>query len=66
MKAIAAHRHVEFVVSQNYVLNPNGQYADIVLPVTTPWEKYADPGHGQSRNPCFIQPGHAAAFRGAG
>ena len=41
MKAIAAHRHVEFVVSQNYVLNPNGQYADIVLPVTTPWEKYA-------------------------
>jgi anaerobic dimethyl sulfoxide reductase subunit A len=41
MKAIAAHRHVEFVVSQNYVLNPNGQYADIVLPITTPWEKYA-------------------------
>lgn len=41
MKAIAAHRHVEFVVSQNYVLNPNGQYADVVLPITTPWEKYA-------------------------
>ena len=41
MKAIAAHRKVEFVVSQNYVLNPNGQYADIVLPITTPWEKYA-------------------------
>jgi anaerobic dimethyl sulfoxide reductase subunit A len=41
MKAIAAHRHVEFVVSQNYVLNPNGQYADIMLPITTPWEKYA-------------------------
>lgn len=40
MKAVAAHRHVEFVVSQNYVLNPSCQYADIVLPITTPWEKY--------------------------
>ncbi len=40
IKAVAAHRRVEFVVSQNYVLNPNCQYSDIVLPVTTPWEKY--------------------------
>ena len=40
MKGIAAHRRVEFVVSQNYVLNPNCQYSDIVLPITTAWEKY--------------------------
>ena len=40
MKAIAAHRKVEFVVAQNYVLNPNAQYSDIVFPITTPWEKY--------------------------
>ncbi|MDR3588548.1 MAG: molybdopterin-dependent oxidoreductase, partial [Negativicutes bacterium] len=39
VKAIAAHRKVEFVVAQNYVLNPSAQYADIVLPVTTMWER---------------------------
>jgi len=38
-KAIAAHRQVEFVVAQNYVLNPSARYADIVLPVTTFWER---------------------------
>lgn len=38
-KGIQAHRKVEFVVTQNYVLNTNAKYSDIVLPVTTMWEK---------------------------
>lgn len=36
---IRAHRQVEFVVSQSQILTTNSRYADIVLPVTTPWEK---------------------------
>jgi anaerobic dimethyl sulfoxide reductase subunit A len=39
-KGITAHRKVEFVVAQNYVLTTNAKYADIVLPVTTKWERY--------------------------
>jgi anaerobic dimethyl sulfoxide reductase subunit A len=41
-KGIAAHRKVEFVVANNYVLTTNAKYADIVLPVTTFWERYDD------------------------
>lgn len=37
-KGIRAHRKVDFVVTNQYVLNPNAAYSDIVLPVTTPWE----------------------------
>jgi anaerobic dimethyl sulfoxide reductase subunit A len=39
-KGIQAHRKVDFVVTQNYVLNTNAKYSDIVLPATTEWEKY--------------------------
>jgi anaerobic dimethyl sulfoxide reductase subunit A len=39
-KGIAAHRKVEFVVSHNFVLNTNSKYSDLVLPVTTQWERY--------------------------
>lgn len=39
-KGIEAHRKVEFVVSQNFVLNTNSKYSDLVLPVTTEWERY--------------------------
>jgi len=39
-EGIAAHRKVEFVLSTNYVLNTNSKYSDIVLPVTTQWERY--------------------------
>jgi len=38
-KGIQAHRKVEFVLSLNYVLNTNSSYSDIVLPVTTMWER---------------------------
>jgi len=38
MKGIEAHRKVEFVLSQNYVLNTNSKYSDVVLPVITQWE----------------------------
>lgn len=37
-KGIAAHRKVEFVVSHSQFLTTNSLYADLVLPVTTPWE----------------------------
>jgi anaerobic dimethyl sulfoxide reductase subunit A len=39
-KGIAAHREVEFVAAHHFVLNTSAKYADIVLPVITPWEKY--------------------------
>lgn len=37
-KGIEAHRKVEFVVANSYVLTTNAKYADIVLPVATQWE----------------------------
>jgi anaerobic dimethyl sulfoxide reductase subunit A len=39
-EGIAAHRKVEFVVSQNFVLSTSCRYSDLVLPVTTQWERY--------------------------
>lgn len=39
VKGIKAHRKVEFVLTQNYVFNTNAKYSDIVLPVTTQWER---------------------------
>jgi anaerobic dimethyl sulfoxide reductase subunit A len=36
---IQAHRAVEFVLSLNFVLNTNSKYSDVVLPVTTEWER---------------------------
>lgn len=39
-KGIKAHRKVDFVVTNQYVLNPNAAYSDVVLPVTTEWERY--------------------------
>ncbi|MEG0086144.1 MAG: molybdopterin-dependent oxidoreductase [Niameybacter sp.] len=38
-EGIRAHREVEFVVSQSHFLTTNSKYADIVLPVTTTWER---------------------------
>lgn len=40
-KGIAAHRKVEFVVSQSHFLSTNSLYADVVLPATTMWEREA-------------------------
>ena len=40
-KGIEAHRKLEFVVSGDIVLSSRSKYADIVLPLTTPWEKAA-------------------------
>lgn len=39
-KGIKAHRKVDFVVTHQYVLNPNAAYSDLVLPITTEWERY--------------------------
>ena len=38
-KGIAAHRKVEFVVTHQYGLNTNAKYSDLVLPITSPWER---------------------------
>ncbi len=38
-KGIEAHRKVEFVVSQGHFLTTNSKYADVVLPITTEWER---------------------------
>ena len=45
-KGIEAHRKVEFVVSQHFSLNTNSKYADIVMPVTTQWERYGSLSSG--------------------
>lgn len=39
-KGIKAHRKVEFVVTNQFSLNPNAAYSDVVLPITTQWERY--------------------------
>jgi anaerobic dimethyl sulfoxide reductase subunit A len=39
-KGIEAHRKVDFVLTLNYVLNTNAKYSDVVLPVTTMWERH--------------------------
>jgi len=46
MKGIEAHRKVEFVVTQNVWFNPDAQYSDVVLPVTSRWERYGDLAEG--------------------
>lgn len=38
-KGIQAHRKVDFVVTNHYTFTPEAQFSDVVLPVTTPWEK---------------------------
>src|SRR5690606_12336654 len=41
-KAIDAFRKVEFVVAQDLFLTPNCQFADVVLPITSRWERYGE------------------------
>ena len=38
-KGIEAHRAVEFVVGQGHFLTATNKYSDIVLPITTAWER---------------------------
>jgi anaerobic dimethyl sulfoxide reductase subunit A len=39
-KGIEAHRKVEFVVTQGHFYNTDARYSDVVLPITTEWERY--------------------------
>ncbi|MBM4761286.1 molybdopterin-dependent oxidoreductase [Bacillus sp. B15-48] len=39
MDAIEVHRNMDFVVANAYVLTTHAKYADIVLPITTEWER---------------------------
>ena len=41
-KGIEAHRKMDLVVSHAQILTTNAKYSDIVLPVTTEWEKYGN------------------------
>lgn len=41
-KGIEAHRKVDFVLACDFSLNASAQYADIVLPVSTQWERHSD------------------------
>lgn len=48
-RGIEAHRKVDFVVTHSQFYRAEAQYADIVLPVTTDWERVGDFGYfGQS------------------
>jgi anaerobic dimethyl sulfoxide reductase subunit A len=38
-KGIEAYKKVDFALCLNYVLNTSAKYSDIVLPVTTQWER---------------------------
>lgn len=38
-KGIEAHRKVDFVVAHSQFMKADAQYADIILPVTTEWER---------------------------
>jgi anaerobic dimethyl sulfoxide reductase subunit A len=40
-QSIEAHRKVEFVVTQGHFYNTDARYADVVLPITTEWERYS-------------------------
>jgi anaerobic dimethyl sulfoxide reductase subunit A len=48
-KGIEAHRKVEFVVTQHFTLNTSARYSDIILPITTRWERFGDFGDGNNR-----------------
>lgn len=39
LDAVAAHRKVDFVVTQNMFMNTDAIYSDLVLPVTSRWER---------------------------
>ena len=39
LQAIQAHRKVDFVVTQNMFLTAEAKYSDLVLPVTSRWER---------------------------
>jgi len=49
-KGIEAHRKVDFVVSCSYSLDASAQYADIVLPISTQWERHSSYGMLSSGN----------------
>lgn len=55
-KGIEAHRKVEFVVSGEHFMTSNARYSDVVLPITTEWERV---GGFSTGNPemiiCFSQ-----------
>lgn len=40
VKGIEAFRKVEFVIAQDQFLTSHAQYADVVLPITSMWERY--------------------------
>ncbi|MDF2789837.1 MAG: anaerobic dehydrogenase, typically selenocysteine-containing, partial [Neobacillus sp.] len=43
-KGIDAYRKVDFIVTHAYSLNTSAQYSDIVLPISTQWERHSNYG----------------------
>ena len=39
MESIEAHKKVDFIVTHQFLLNSNAKFSDVVLPITTPWER---------------------------
>lgn len=52
-KGIEAYRALDFVLTQEFVMNTDARYSDIVLPVSTPWERW-NPGFGGPKQTAFI------------
>lgn len=50
LKGIEAFRKVEFVLTQNFVMTTSAKYSDIVLPITTQWERYGELSMGYREN----------------
>ena len=47
---IQAHRKVDMVVTQIHTLNTPAKYSDIVLPITTMWERWNNGGQATNRD----------------
>lgn len=49
-----AYRTVEFVVASELFMTTDAMFADIVLPATSPWERYGSHGSNSNREVLFI------------
>lgn len=57
MRGVEAFRKVDFVVTHAYTPEPKALYADIVLPITTPWEGVGRVAADGMRDACVFQQG---------
>lgn len=55
LRGVEAFRKVDFVVTHAYAPEPKAMYADIVLPITTPWERCGRVAADGMRDGCVFQ-----------